>query len=145
MKRGDALEIYYDGDCTLCRACAAWAARRDRRMELDFTSFRSSLPESLPLDAAEHRRRLWVRRTDGTMRCGWAACREVLERLPGWRWLARVTALPPLAWAGELGYLLVARFRGSIPVPFSPPSAEELDRWGDPQPGAEKPGSGSPS
>jgi predicted DCC family thiol-disulfide oxidoreductase YuxK len=59
---------------------------------------------------------LWVRGTDGRQREGFAAWREILSRLPRWRWLAAVTGLLPVRWLGPPLYRLVARFRHRIPA-----------------------------
>lgn len=50
---------------------------------------------------------------DGSMLSAGRACLYVLERL-GWTTVARLGRLPPLIWAVELGYWLVARNRGRL-------------------------------
>ncbi len=51
-----------------------------------------------------------VRTRDGRWLRGGRACLFVLERI-GWPRLARLAALPPLVWAVEAGYMVVAHNR----------------------------------
>jgi predicted DCC family thiol-disulfide oxidoreductase YuxK len=110
------LEVWMDGHCGMCRASQAWCEARDTGKNLMFRDFRAIHDEQLPLSAAEHEASLWVRDTDGSLHRGFAAWRRIMRQLPGWRWLAAVTALPPLRWLGEPLYRLVARNRHRLPV-----------------------------
>ena len=58
-------------------------------------------------------RAVHVVRADGTVLRAGRAVLFILSEIEGagWRWAARVLRLPPLVWAVELGYYLVARNR----------------------------------
>lgn len=58
-------------------------------------------------------RAVHVVESDGSLLRAGRASLRVLERL-GWRRTARLLSLPPLVWAVELGYWLVARNRGLL-------------------------------
>lgn len=64
-------------------------------------------PPLTPALATACRRAVHVRTTDGRWLRAGRACLFVLERV-GWPRLARILALPPLVWAVELGYRIVA-------------------------------------
>lgn len=67
-------------------------------------------PPMTPELAAACQRAVHVLTADGeTLRAGRAAL-YILERC-GWKWRARVLAIPPLLWLTELGYWIVARNR----------------------------------
>jgi len=57
-----------------------------------------------------NRRALHVVTREGTILRAGRACLFVLGQL-GYRWVARIFALPPLSWAVELGYRMVATHR----------------------------------
>ncbi len=45
-----------------------------------------------------------VRRADGTLLSGAAAFAEMWQRMPGFTWLGRLVALPPVRGIAELAY-----------------------------------------
>ncbi len=104
-----------DGQCGVCRASQAWCEVRDTGERLRFRDFRAERGEERPLSAAEHEASLWVRDADGALYRGFAAWRRIMRELPGWRWLAALSALPPLRWLGEPLYRLIARNRHHFP------------------------------
>jgi predicted DCC family thiol-disulfide oxidoreductase YuxK len=55
-------------------------------------------------------RALHVVKADGTVLRAGRAFLFILDEL-GWRWRARLLALPPFVWFVELGYALVANYR----------------------------------
>ncbi|MCG8425397.1 MAG: DUF393 domain-containing protein [Proteobacteria bacterium] len=58
-------------------------------------------------------RAIHVVTNDGDIVRAGRAVLYILERC-GWRWRARLLALPPLVWLVELGYRVVARNRRSF-------------------------------
>ena len=58
--------------------------------------------------------RLWVRDDSGRLREGFAAWRVIMTELPGWRWLAKLVAAPPLCWLGPPIYRMIAKNRSRL-------------------------------
>lgn len=106
-----SLEVWVDGDCGVCRASQAWCELRDPDGRMRFRDFRAAGQDAMPLSRDEHEASMWVREPDGTMHRGFAAWRLIMAALPGWRWLAALSAVPPLRWLGEPLYRLIARNR----------------------------------
>lgn len=106
-----SIEIWYDGACPLCVRSRRWCQQRDRAVNIRFRNFRAIADSELPLQRVRMEESLWVRRADGAMLDGYEGWREILAVLPGWRWLAIVSGLPPLSWLGPPVYRFVARHR----------------------------------
>lgn len=115
MTHGRALEVWYDGQCPLCRASRDWCAARDPDGRLEFRDLRSATEVELPVSPAAVKASMWVRGADGTLAGGFAGWRRILAELPGWRWLARVSGAPPLRWLGPPAYRVIARARRFLP------------------------------
>ena len=96
MPAPDALCVYYDGGCPLCRAEIASYRRTEGGESLRWVDAHAGGPDELGpgLDAATALARMHVRRTDGTLLKGAAAFAEIWLQLPRWRWLARLARLP---------------------------------------------------
>lgn len=110
-----ALDVWLDGDCSLCRRSKTWCEERDQDRKLRFHDFRSAPDHVLPMPRSLLEASMWVCRSDGLRREGFDAWREILSRLPRWRWFAALARLPPAAWIGPPLYRLVARIRFRIP------------------------------
>lgn len=95
-------QLIWDARCGLCRRWVAFVERHDRRHRLLTVSSQSMGLGRLPAVRVETAggRRLEAGR----------ACLFVLAQL-GHPRLARLLATPPLVWAVEAGYRLVARYR----------------------------------
>ena len=109
------VEVYFDGQCPICRASRDWAARRDaegRLVWIDATE--PSCAGRLPATAAELARAVLVRGRDGSLVSGYPAWVAVLAELPGWRGAGRLLGRPPLAWLGPSVYRLVAALRHAL-------------------------------
>lgn len=104
-----------DGNCRLCRRSQTWCEERDHAGSVVFRDFRSADDADLPKDRDAHQRSMWVRTEDGTLEEGFAAWRRIMQELPGWHWLAKITGLPPFSWFGPPIYRAVARFRRHLP------------------------------
>jgi predicted DCC family thiol-disulfide oxidoreductase YuxK len=122
MTQQPKLEVWYDGDCPICRRSRSWSERRDDEARLDFRDFRSTADDELPAPREVHRSTMMVRTPSGRLLQGFAAWRRILAALPGWRWLSRLAGVPPLRWIGSALYRLVARYRHrlSMPLPAEP-------------------------
>ena len=100
-----------DGSCRLCRKSQTWCELRDHDDRFVFRDFRSTEEAALPTDREAHEESMWVRTDDGTLHQGFAAWRLIMNEIPGWRWIARITGLPPFSWLGPPIYRIIARFR----------------------------------
>lgn len=123
MGAGPAVLIY-DGDCPLCRASALWLLRRAlaggaRELEL------------LPCASPVRRRRfphirdetcreaMQLVLPDGRVLAGADAVPEILDRIPRWRWVARVLRWPGMRRVARRTYRWIAanRMRLSCRLP----------------------------
>ena len=124
----DTLTVLYDGGCPLCRreiAHVQGLAQRQGDAGLCFVdvSADTTRPDA---ERAALLARFHVQRGDGTRLDGAAAFVAMWQRLPGWRWLARLARLP-----GALPLLEVA-YRGFLRVR---PALQRLARCAEPTPG----------
>ena len=104
--------LFWDGACGLCRRIVAWVERRDRAGRIRAVPYQTAPRPPMTDELAQRcRTAVHVLMPDGGTLSAGRACLYVLERL-GWTTVARVGRLPPLIWAVELGYWLVARNRG---------------------------------
>jgi predicted DCC family thiol-disulfide oxidoreductase YuxK len=103
--------LLWDGTCGFCRRGVAFVQRRDTQGVFFAVPYQEapSPPMTAELRAACARAFHVVTQDGQVLRAGRAAL-YVLARL-GHPLLARVLALPPLVWAVELGYWLVAKNR----------------------------------
>ncbi|MCZ8132795.1 MAG: DUF393 domain-containing protein [Steroidobacteraceae bacterium] len=108
------LTVYFDGDCPLCsREIASYRGQRGAD-EIAWVDVARCAGEALGpgLDRGAALARLHVRRADGSLVDGAAAFTTVWDRLPGYRWLARLAALPgmlPVLEALYSGFLRIRR------------------------------------
>jgi predicted DCC family thiol-disulfide oxidoreductase YuxK len=104
--------VYFDGSCPLCRAEIGIYHRNDRDGALCFVDI-SAESASVPAGLARRRalERFHVRNEKGQLFSGAAAFAEVWDRLPGWRWAARMAGFPGAMAALELGYRLFLPIR----------------------------------
>ncbi len=102
----DPVQVYYDGACPVCsREIAFYKARpgADSFVWVDVSDAGAvDLGAGLTRDKALAR--MHVRRADGTLLSGAAAFAEMWRRMPGFRWLGRMLAVPPFGSLAELGY-----------------------------------------
>jgi predicted DCC family thiol-disulfide oxidoreductase YuxK len=106
--------VLWDGDCHFCGHAVSWFRRRDRRHELEFVPYQEApSPPMTPALREACAKALHVIRSDGqVLRAGRATL--FLLQVTGWGAPARVLALPPLIWAVEAGYHLVAANRSFL-------------------------------
>lgn len=112
------VEVFYDGACPLCQQSRAWTERRAGGERVRFHDFRRLPDDELPVSRGELEGAMWVRSEPEGLLAGFDAWRRILSEVPGWRWLAVVTGIPPLSWIGPAAYRLVARYRHHLPIPF---------------------------
>ncbi len=103
--------LLWDGQCGFCRRAVDWALKRDRVGLLVALPYQQATGPPMDEDlAAACSRAVHLRHPDGRLERAGRACLTVLE-VVGYRRTARWLRLPPLVWAVELGYWLVARNR----------------------------------
>lgn len=112
----DPLTVLYDGACPLCRREIGHARRLAERAgdsALCFLDVSAGAPidPALAADRKALLARFHVQRADGSRLDGAAAFVAMWERLPGWRWLARIARLPGMLAVFELAYRGFLRVR----------------------------------
>jgi predicted DCC family thiol-disulfide oxidoreductase YuxK len=113
------LTVYYDGSCPLCRR--EIALYRDCRGAQTIAFVDVSEPGVVPgpdLDRDAALARFHVRDGDGRLRSGAAGFAALWERLPAWRFLARLAAVPFVLPAMEAFYRLFLRVRPFMAARF---------------------------
>jgi predicted DCC family thiol-disulfide oxidoreductase YuxK len=106
------VEVFFDGDCPLCRREIAFLRKRDRQGRIQFTDIAEPGfdPESVGRTRRELMARIHGRLPDGT----WIEGVEVFRRLytaVGLKPLVAVSRLPGVSHAAEAAYELFARHR----------------------------------
>jgi len=111
---GPVATLIYDGECAMCRASALWIMRR----ALDAGTL-----EILPCRSAPRRARfpqvtdeqcmtaMQLVLPDGRVLAGADAMPELLRRVPRWRWVAVLFALPGMRPLARVVYAWIARNR----------------------------------
>jgi predicted DCC family thiol-disulfide oxidoreductase YuxK len=102
------VQVFYDGGCPVCsREIAFYQARpdADRFVWVDI----NGAPDTIlgpDLDREAALARMHVRLADGRLVTGAAAFAAMWRRMPGFRWLGRLLAVPPIGWGAERAYRL---------------------------------------
>jgi 3-demethoxyubiquinol 3-hydroxylase len=122
-----ALTVLYDGGCPLCRREIALYRELPAREAVHYLDISTASAAQLPAGAAREAllARFHVRRADGRLVDGAAGFVALWAALPGWRWLARVAALPGVTPVMELAYRGFLRLRPRmqrLAAAFEPPA-----------------------
>lgn len=109
------LEVYYDGSCPLCRREIALYSGLRASCPVRWTDV-SGAEATLPAGCSREAMlaRFHVTGADGRLVSGASAFLALWERLPGWRWLARLGRLPGMPWLLERIYLVFLRVRPAM-------------------------------
>ena len=110
-----ALTVLYDGSCPLCRREIALYRGLQASQPLCFADV--SDPALVPppgTSSAALKARFHVRHADGRLESGARAFLALWAALPGWRWLARLGALPGVAALMEGAYRAFLRVRPAL-------------------------------
>ena len=121
------LTVLYDGACPLCRREIGVYRDLTPTQPLEFRDISDQAtagPAQLPasLSQADLLARFHVQHADGRLESGARAFIALWERLPYWRWLARLGRLPGMASLMEIAY------RGFLRV--RPALQRRARRWG---------------
>lgn len=105
-------EVFFDGDCPLCRREIAMVQRLDRRGRVLCTDIAAKGFDAAPLGRTheELMARIHGRLEDGSLVEGVEVFRQMYAAI-GLGPLVALTRVPPLSWALELGYRWFARNR----------------------------------
>ncbi len=113
----EPLTVLYDGACPLCRreiAHAQGLAQRSGGAGLCFVDISQTTDPALQAEQQRLLARFHVQKTDGSRLDGAAAFAAMWARLPGWRWLARLSRLPGVLWLMERSYNGFLRVRPAM-------------------------------
>jgi predicted DCC family thiol-disulfide oxidoreductase YuxK len=102
----DQTQVYYDGGCPVCSREVAMYKLRPGAEAFDWVDIHGADPGQLGpgLSREQALARMHVRTPDGTLLSGAAAFSAIWRRLPGFRWLGRLVAIPVLSAVAELCY-----------------------------------------
>ncbi|MFO0454413.1 MAG: thiol-disulfide oxidoreductase DCC family protein [Planctomycetota bacterium] len=106
------VEVFFDGDCPLCKREIDWLRKRDKKQQVEFTDIAAPEfdAELLGKTQAELMARIHGRLPNGV----WIEGVEVFRRLysaVGLGWLVAPTRLPLVRNLLDLGYRIFARYR----------------------------------
>lgn len=124
----EPLTVLYDGACPLCQREIAHVRRlADSRGNsgLHFLDVSDSATACAPSERAQLLARFHVEKPDGSRLSGAQAFVAMWERLPGWRWLARIARLPGMLLVFEGAYRIFLKLRPGMQA-----VARKLERTG---------------
>jgi predicted DCC family thiol-disulfide oxidoreductase YuxK len=121
------LLLIYDGWCGVCTRTVDWVRAHDPAGRVAaLPSQTPGLAERAGLSRGQLDRAAWAMDRAGRLYAGAGAINRTWAELPGWRWLARLYALPGVRHGEDALYRWFARHRG------------RFARWGV-TPGCERP------
>ncbi len=107
----DRHQVIWDGECLFCGRAMSWFERRDTRGRLSFVAYQAvPSPPMTPEWERACSYALYVQTNSGERLRAGRATLFILDQL-GFVWTARILGLPPLVWAVEALYWLMARNR----------------------------------
>jgi predicted DCC family thiol-disulfide oxidoreductase YuxK len=107
--------MIFDGDCGFCSSCARFVERRVPTTAEVVPYQQVELERYQVTSERAAREVLWIGE-DGRVAGGAGAIGRLLMESGGWRRVAgRLMLTPPLSWATQGAYRLVARYRYRLP------------------------------
>ena len=105
-------EIFYDGDCPLCRREIDMVKRKDRQNRVEFTDIAAPTfdPDSVGKSFDELMAEIHGRRANGDWVVGVEAFRDLYTAI-GWGRLVSVTRVPGISHLLDIGYRWFAKRR----------------------------------
>jgi predicted DCC family thiol-disulfide oxidoreductase YuxK len=111
---GQVATLVYDADCAMCRASALWLLRRAMAAgQLEILPCRSGPRRARFPQITEERcmRAMQLVLPDGRILEGADAVPELLRRIPRWRWMASLFAVPGARPLARRAYAWIAANR----------------------------------
>jgi predicted DCC family thiol-disulfide oxidoreductase YuxK len=106
--------LIFDGECGFCTACATWAQRRLR--DVDVVPGQRVDVAAYGLTARDVSAAAWWVDERGGVHRGHRAIGKALQACGGlWRSVSWLCLIPPFSWGAWAVYGLVARFRHRLP------------------------------
>jgi predicted DCC family thiol-disulfide oxidoreductase YuxK len=117
MSEPKSVEVFYDGDCPVCRREAHHIDKLSPAGSANFIDIAdpSFVAREHGLDGAAVQRELHARRADGTLVTGVDALAEMWQLVPRYRFLAALTRTPGVRQLMQVGYAVFARLRPRLP------------------------------
>lgn len=105
----DLIKVLYDGSCPLCRreiAHVKGLSEKDQNTSLSFVDISQESSETVCYAADREKllARFHIEKSDGSRIDGAAAFVAMWDRLPGWRWMAKIAKLPGVLYLLEIAY-----------------------------------------
>jgi predicted DCC family thiol-disulfide oxidoreductase YuxK len=112
-KPAPPLTVYFDGGCPVCAGEIAFYRRRPGTPSVAWVDISTAPAAALGPDLSRDQAlaRMHVRCADGSLRSGAAAFAALWRLMPGFTWLGRALAIPPVGLAAELAYRLFLLIR----------------------------------
>lgn len=100
------LQVYFDGSCPVCSRETAFYRARPGAEGFVWVDVTRAVPGDLGpgLSRELAMARMHVRRQDGMLLSGAAAFAEMWRRMPGFKWLGWLLAMPPFGSLAEIAY-----------------------------------------
>jgi 3-demethoxyubiquinol 3-hydroxylase len=110
----NGLTVMFDGSCPLCRREISVYQGTSPLEPVQWLDVSSASAQLKPDEQTRYMARFHVQLPDGSHLSGAAAFVALWQRLPGWRWLAKVCKLPGIIPALEWLYTQFLRIRPRI-------------------------------
>lgn len=106
-------QVFYDGDCAMCKAMAASWSARDTPNSIEFLAFQGVDlgPIDPRLNNQDCERAMHLLTGDGRLFVGYDAVVKILSYLPRYRFIERYLRLPGVTNIGRLIYRQIAKRR----------------------------------
>ena len=110
-KDTEIFEVFFDGQCPLCKREIDMMRRKDKLGKLRLTDISTAEYQTLPdKDLVKMMKEIHGRYADGTFVTGVEVFREIYRRI-GFGWLVSVSRLPVLKQLLDIAYSVFAYFR----------------------------------
>ena len=107
-----SIEVFYDGECPLCRREVAFLRRRDSKGRIEFTDISAAAFDAAQygMTRADFMAQIHGRLPNGEFVSGVEVFRQLYSAV-GFRWVVALTRLPGLSWLLDVAYTAFARNR----------------------------------
>jgi predicted DCC family thiol-disulfide oxidoreductase YuxK len=109
-----SVSVYYDASCPLCAAEIGHYQRIAKGKHLNWVDVSHQGFTDPDLSGQDAMARFHVRDAQGNLSSGAAAFVVLWQEMPGWRWLAKLAALPGALTVMEWSYRAFLKVRPSL-------------------------------